>query len=103
MSLGDYALLRPLWLIAIPLVAALALRAAWRSAPLGDWVKAIDPALMAMLNRRGAVLGGWSAGGCCWFDAFVTDSFGPELRGRRVAGRADPAAVKPAARGRGRP
>lgn len=58
MSLGDYALLRPLWLIAIPLVAALALRAAWRSAPLGDWVKAIDPALMAMLNRRGAVLGG---------------------------------------------
>ena len=31
--------------------------------------------------ERGAVLGGWSAGGCCWFDAFVTDSFGPELRG----------------------
>ena len=30
---------------------------------------------------RGAVLGGWSAGGCCWFDAFVTDSFGPTLRG----------------------
>jgi peptidase E len=31
--------------------------------------------------ERGAVLGGWSAGGCCWFDAFVTDSFGPQLRG----------------------
>jgi dipeptidase E len=31
--------------------------------------------------ERGAVLGGWSAGGCCWFDAFVTDSFGPRLRG----------------------
>lgn len=58
MSLGDYALLRPLWLIAIPVVVALVLRAAWRSAPLGDWVKAVDPALMAMLRRRGAVLGG---------------------------------------------
>ena len=30
--------------------------------------------------ERGGVLAGWSAGGCCWFDAFVTDSFGP-LRG----------------------
>lgn len=40
----------------------------------------VDEALVAAW-RRGAVLGGWSAGGCCWFDAFVTDSFGPELRG----------------------
>lgn len=56
--LDAIALLRPLWLLAIPLVALLALRAAWRSAPLGDWVKAVDPALMALLARRGAVLGG---------------------------------------------
>ena len=40
----------------------------------------LDEAL-ASAWRRGAVLGGWSAGGCCWFDAFVTDSFGSELRG----------------------
>ncbi|GLS42419.1 VWA domain-containing protein [Methylobacterium brachythecii] len=58
MSLDAYALLRPLWLLAIPVIALLTLRAAWRSAPLGDWVKAVDPALMAMLSRRGAVLGG---------------------------------------------
>lgn len=53
-----FTLLRPLWLAAIPLVAVLALRAAWRSAPLGDWARAVDPALMDWLARRGAVLGG---------------------------------------------
>ena len=52
------ALLRPWWLAALPLVALLALRAAWRSAPLGDWARAVDPALMAHLSRAGAVLGG---------------------------------------------
>ncbi|EHP75939.1 hypothetical protein MetexDRAFT_6547, partial [Methylorubrum extorquens DSM 13060] len=51
-------LLRPLWFLAIPVVALLALRAAWRSAPLGDWNKAVDPHLMALAARRGAVLGG---------------------------------------------
>ncbi|APX83901.1 VWA domain-containing protein [Methylorubrum extorquens] len=51
-------LLRPLWFLAIPIVALLALRAAWRSAPLGDWNKAVDPHLMALAARRGAVLGG---------------------------------------------
>lgn len=52
------ALLRPWWLLAIPLVAVLALRAAWRSAPLGDWARAVDPSLMAFLETRGGVLGG---------------------------------------------
>ncbi|WP_232629585.1 vWA domain-containing protein, partial [Methylobacterium sp. Leaf118] len=51
-------LLRPLWFLALPVVAALALRAAWRSAPLGDWSRAVDPALMALATRRGLVLGG---------------------------------------------
>ncbi|GJE25433.1 vWA domain-containing protein [Methylobacterium organophilum] len=58
MTLDAFALLRPLWLVALPVVAVLVLRAAWRSAPLGDWSKAVDPALMALLARRGAVLGG---------------------------------------------
>ena len=59
MSLLDaYALLRPWWLAAVPLVALLALRAAWRAAPLGDWNRVVDPALMALLARRGAVLEG---------------------------------------------
>lgn len=29
--------------------------------------------------ERGTVLAGWSAGGMCWFDSGVTDSFGPQL------------------------
>ncbi len=58
MSLAALALLRPWWLAALPVVALLALRAAWRAAPLGDWRRAIDPGLMRHLERRGAVLGG---------------------------------------------
>jgi len=33
--------------------------------------------------EAGVVLGGWSAGMICWFDAGVTDSFGPDLAGMR--------------------
>ena len=33
--------------------------------------------------ERGALLCGWSAGMICWFEAGVTDSFGPELTGMR--------------------
>jgi dipeptidase E len=31
--------------------------------------------------ESGVVLAGWSAGAICWFEAGVTDSFGPELAG----------------------
>ena len=58
MTLSAFALLRPWWLAVLPVVALLALRAAWRAAPLGDWRKAVDPALMRLMERRGAVLGG---------------------------------------------
>ena len=33
--------------------------------------------------EQGVVLTGWSAGMICWFEAGVTDSFGPELNGMR--------------------
>lgn len=58
MSLAVLALLRPWWLLALPLVGVLALRSAWRAAPLGDWARAVDPALMAHLIRAGSVLRG---------------------------------------------
>ena len=32
---------------------------------------------------EGIVLAGWSAGMICWFEAGVTDSFGPQLEGMR--------------------
>jgi peptidase E len=33
--------------------------------------------------ERGILLCGWSAGMLCWFEAGVTDSFGPQLEGMR--------------------
>ena len=33
--------------------------------------------------ESGVVLSGWSAGMICWFEASVTDSFGPQLAGMR--------------------
>ncbi len=36
--------------------------------------------------EQGTVLCGWSAGMICWFEAGVTDSFGPELEGMACLG-----------------
>jgi peptidase E len=33
--------------------------------------------------EKGTVLTGWSAGMICWFEAGITDSFGPQLEGMR--------------------
>ncbi len=47
---------------------------------LAVWrVHGVDVALRE-LWERGGVLGGWSAGGICWFEDAPTDSFGPQLR-----------------------
>jgi dipeptidase E len=47
---------------------------------LAIWrVHGVDRALREVWER-GGVLGGWSAGGLCWFQDAPTDSFGPELR-----------------------
>src|SRR5688572_4754468 len=40
-------------------------------------------ALLRDAWERGVLLCGWSAGMICWFEAGVTDSFGPELAGMR--------------------
>ena len=40
-------------------------------------------ALLREAWERGTLLCGWSAGMICWFEAGVTDSFGPELSGMR--------------------
>jgi dipeptidase E len=47
---------------------------------LAIWrVHGVDRALRDVWER-GGVLGGWSAGGICWFEDGLTDSFGPTLR-----------------------
>ncbi len=58
MTLAGLTLLRPWWLAALPVVIALALYAVRRAAPLGDWGREVDPALMAYLSRTGSLLGG---------------------------------------------
>jgi dipeptidase E len=46
---------------------------------LAVWrVHGVDSALVAAWER-GAILTGWSAGGNCWFESSVTDSFRAEL------------------------
>jgi peptidase E len=40
-------------------------------------------ALLREAWEQGIVLTGWSAGMICWFEAGVTDSFGPQLDGMR--------------------
>jgi peptidase E len=40
-------------------------------------------ALLREAWEAGVVLTGWSAGMICWFEAGVTDSFGPQLAGMR--------------------
>lgn len=62
-DVGDLALLRPWWLLAVPACAALAFLAVRRSGGLGDWRKAVDSHLFAALERRGAVVSGTGRSG----------------------------------------
>ena len=55
MSLDAFTLLRPWWLVAPPVILALALAARSRG-DLGDWRRAVDAPLLAALAARGAVV-----------------------------------------------
>ncbi len=82
-------LLRPWWLLALPVLGLLAWRAAHRSAPLGDWVRAVEPHLMAALAARGAVRPGRRGGQVLLVLAgalLALGLAGPALERRDVAG-----------------
>ncbi|WP_159730002.1 vWA domain-containing protein [Methylosinus sp. Ce-a6] len=53
---GDFALLRPLWLLVLPALALLFV-ATRRRDELGDWRRAVDPALLAVMLDRHAFRG----------------------------------------------
>lgn len=53
--LSDFALLRPIWLVGLLLIAALALLVRKRRTGLGDWEQAIDPDLMEAMRALGRV------------------------------------------------
>ncbi|SMX44917.1 VWA domain-containing protein [Actibacterium lipolyticum] len=53
--LSQIILLRPLWLLALPVIAVLAVLSFRRNARVGDWAKMIDPHLMQAMERLGRV------------------------------------------------
>ncbi|WP_187429499.1 hypothetical protein ROLI_042080 [Roseobacter fucihabitans] len=55
MSGFDLTLLRPLWLLALPLLAGFGVWLYTRGGGLGDWQKATDPALMRAMQALGRV------------------------------------------------
>ena len=57
-TLGHLALLRPWWLLALPLIVLLYLSSKPRGGALGAWDKASDPHLLAAMVSRGAVTDG---------------------------------------------
>ena len=52
---GDLALLRPIWLLAVPLVLLLSVGLRRQAAGLGDWARVIDPAMLAAMRALGRV------------------------------------------------
>ena len=60
MAVAKIALLRPAWLLALPVIALCAWLFARRGGGLGAWERAVDPALLSALARRGAVVAGTS-------------------------------------------
>jgi Ca-activated chloride channel family protein len=60
---GDAALLRPWWLLLLPLALVTARIAARRSAWPAGWTAAMDPALLQAMARLGRLLPGARAGG----------------------------------------
>ena len=57
-AFGHIALLRPWWLLALPLVGLLYFTSKPRGSGLGGWEKAADPRLLAAMVARGAAAGG---------------------------------------------
>lgn len=84
---GGVALLRPWWLLALPVIAATAWLAARRSTSPAGWSAAMDPALLAAMARLGRVLPG--TGGRARLPAAIAATLalalaGPALRDRNA-------------------
>jgi Ca-activated chloride channel family protein len=82
-ALGSFALLRPWWLLAFPLLAALLQMTRQIHAGLGDWARAVDaPLLAAMLERRGGGAGTLQDHAIIWAIALTALALsGPALKG----------------------
>ncbi|MCQ0987599.1 vWA domain-containing protein [Jiella marina] len=56
--MADLVLLRPWWLLALPLIALIGVLALRRARGLGAWEQAVDPALMRAMERFGRIVPG---------------------------------------------
>ncbi len=61
-EIGGYALLRPWWLLGLPVALAALFVAVRRAGGVGDWRRAVDAHLLDALARRGAVVAGKGSG-----------------------------------------
>ncbi len=61
-ELFGYALLRPWWLLGLPLAGLVLFVAARRAGGVGDWRRAVDAHLLDALARRGGVVAGKGRG-----------------------------------------
>jgi len=80
-SLGAFALLRPWWLLVLPLLIVLS-KTRKQNIGLGDWPKAVDaPLLAAMLKRQGGVAEARTANALYWVIALTALALsGPAIR-----------------------
>lgn len=61
-ELFGLAILRPWWLLGLPLAIAIAFVAARRAGGIGDWRRAVDDHLLEAIGRRGGVVAGKGRG-----------------------------------------
>jgi len=80
-SLGAFALLRPWWLLVLPLLIVLS-KTRKQNIGFGDWPKAVDaPLLAAMLKRQGGVAEARTANALYWVIALTALALsGPAIR-----------------------
>ncbi len=57
-ALSAFGLLRPLWLLGLPLIAAGAIGVAFKSARARDWERAVDSQLLQAMVHRGSIAAG---------------------------------------------
>lgn len=79
MELFGFILLRPYWLLALPVVAAMAFFFAPRLPGLGSWNKAMDPQLLEAMHALGRVVPG--RGGRDWLPVIIAGLIAISLLG----------------------
>ncbi|ETX28666.1 VWA domain-containing protein [Roseivivax isoporae] len=88
MTLPDLTLLRPLWLLLLPALAVAAWMLRRRAVGIGDWARAVDPALLQAMRALGRVSpgqGGMAGGAALCAAALIAVALsGPAVERRNA-------------------